>query len=78
MRIPVFSNGRWISYELPFDVRWSANWNLQAASVYAAALEKGFPEKEASALAEMYVNKQLYKGLQYSQKIEDQLNQFHV
>lgn len=78
MRVPVFSNGRWISYEVPSDVRWSSNWNLQAASVYAAALQKGFPDKEASMLAEAFITKQLYKGLQYSPKIEDQLNQFRI
>lgn len=78
MRVPVFSNGRWISYEVPSDVRWSSNWNLQAASVYAAALQKGFSEKEANLLAEAYINKQLYKGLHYSQRIEDQLSEFQI
>jgi hypothetical protein len=71
--IPVFSNGRWISYSPPSDVFWSRNWNLQAASLYAAALQKGYSEKEAAQLAEMYVSKQLYTGLQYSKRFEDQL-----
>ncbi len=76
--VPVFSNGRWISYPLPSDVVWSSNWNLQAASLYAAALAKGHSEKEAAQLAEMYVSKQMYKGLQFPKRFEDQLKDLLV
>ena len=80
MSIPVFRNSKWISYTVPSDVDtlWSTKSKLQAASVYATAIEKGFSPSYSAILAESYVNKQLYLGLQYNAKIEKTLESFLV
>lgn len=51
---------------------------LQAASLYAAALKKGHSLEKSALLAECYINKQLYKDLQYKQSIEDFLRELLV
>jgi len=74
MEIPVFLNGEVIQYKLPRDTSlWSRSHKLQAASFYAAALQKGYAAKQSAVFAECYINKLLYKDLQYKKRIEDQL-----
>jgi hypothetical protein len=74
MEIPVFSNGQIVHYNVPKDsFLWSTSQKLQAASFYAAALQKGHTAKQSAVLAECYMNKLLYKDLQYKKSIEDQL-----
>lgn len=79
MEIPVFQSGKWIRYKVPSDIPlWSTAQKLQAASFYAAAIHKGQSARDAANLAECYINKQLYKDLQYKQTIEDLLQSILV
>lgn len=79
MELPVFLNGQWIRYKVPDDTPlWSMCHKLQAASLYAAALQKGHSERMSNILAECFINKQLYKDLQYKQNIEDFLQELLV
>ena len=80
MNIPVFRNGVWISYLVPTDLEryWSHKLKLQAASVYATAITKGYSKQESASLAEAWVNKQLYEGLTYGTQLEDKLKSFLV
>lgn len=78
--IPVFRKGVWIEYSVPSDVErhWNKAMKLQAASMYATAVSKGISPSQSAVLAECYVNKQMYPGVQYSKSIEDQLQSFLV
>jgi hypothetical protein len=80
MEIPVFRNGRWIAYSIPSDgqLYWNTNVQFQAASLYATALSKGHTPSQSAILAEMFANKQLYPGIQYSKSIESQLDSLFV
>ena len=73
--IPVYRKGSWIHYEIPSEVRhiWSQGLKLQAASVYASAVQQGHSPLLSCTLAECYVNKELYEGLCYDKKIEGML-----
>jgi hypothetical protein len=74
MEIPVFINGRFLQYKVPRDIPlWSMCHKLQAASFYAAAVQKGHTLQQSSVLAECFINKQLYKDLHYKKSIEDLL-----
>ncbi len=78
MIIPVFRNGVWIHYLVPADMEryWTQRLKLQAASVYATAMTKGYSKEESSTFAEAWVNKQLYEGLTYGTQIETALKSF--
>jgi hypothetical protein len=78
--IPTFRKGSWIEYSVPQDVarHWNKVMKLQAASIYATAVSKGISPSQSAVLAECYVNKQMYPGLQYNKSIEDQLQSFQV
>ena len=79
MELPVFQNGLWIRYPIPKDIPlWSMSHTLQAASCYAAALQKGHTPEKSALLAECFINKQLYKDLHYNQSIEDLLRELLV
>jgi len=73
MSIPVFSKGQWLSYKGHGDPMWSYANQLQAASVYASALSKGYEPKESEDLAVAFVNKIVYKGLFYMKPLEQKL-----
>lgn len=78
MSVPVFRNGKWISYEIPSETAmWSQSLKLQVASVYASLINKGLSKEKSSVLAECYANKQLY-GVTYSKEIEAQLQSIIV
>jgi hypothetical protein len=78
--ISVFRNNKWIQYKVPADLEryWSQSLKRQAGSLYATAVSKGLSPSQSAVLAECYVNKQLYPGLQYSKSIEEQLQMFQV
>jgi hypothetical protein len=79
MDIPVFQNGQWLQYKVPKDTfLWSTSHKLQAASLYAAAIQKGQSPRQSAILAECFINKQLYKDLQYKKSIEDLLQSMLV
>jgi hypothetical protein len=75
MKIPVFRKGEWIEYEPPREVPggWQKQHSFQAASIFASARSKGSSPKEAACLAEMYIFKQLFPGIQYDTKFESKL-----
>lgn len=74
MEIPVFLKGQVVHYRVPRDSPlWSTSHKLQAASFYAAALQKGHTLEQSAVLAECYINKLLYKDLHYKKSIEDLL-----
>lgn len=75
MKIPVFRKGQWIEYEPPREVPggWQTKHSFQAASIFATARSKGYVPKEAASLAEMYMFKQLFPGIQYDSKFESKL-----
>jgi len=52
---------------------WSYANQLQAASVYASALSKGYKPEESEDLAVAFVNKKVYKGLIYVKSLEQKL-----
>jgi len=52
---------------------WSYAHQLQAASVYAAALSKGYKPEESEELAVAFVNKSVYKGVVYMKPLEEKL-----
>lgn len=70
--IPVFRGGKFIQYSLPepCDALWSKEHKLQAASIYASALQKGYKEEMSRNIAEMMVNKQVYPNIQYDETWE--------
>lgn len=71
--VPVFSNGQWIMYTCHQDPIWSYENQLQAASVYAAALSRGYKPEESEELAVAFVNKKVYKGIVYMKPLEQKL-----
>ena len=75
MSIPVFRKGSWIQYPLPpvVDPLWSQQHLFRAASFYATALSKGFSTLESASLAECFIHKEVYPGLQFSRQIEGRL-----
>lgn len=75
MSLPVFQNGTWITYPLPkpVDALWSQSNIFQAASFYAAALSQGYEPNESAILAEAYIHKKVYNGLQYHDSLENKL-----
>lgn len=77
MSVPVFRNKSWVQYKGPVvtDPLWSQSDLLRAASFYATAVSQGFPTNEAAFLAECFVHKEVYPGLQYSRPIERRLQQ---
>ena len=78
MSIPVFRNGTWILYNVPETTPlWSQALKLQAASVYASFISKGFSKEKSSVFTECFVNKQLY-GVTYSKEIESELQKVLV
>ena len=75
MKISVFRNGKWIDYEQPREVPsgWQPFHSYQAASLYATAHTLGYSPTASTALAEMYVMKQIFEGMVYETKYEEQL-----
>jgi hypothetical protein len=73
MEVPVFSNGAWIHYPVPPSTSWPSSYQLKAASAYAKALRLGYKTNQSATLAECVVNKLIYPGLEYNQKIESDL-----
>lgn len=71
-QIPVFRQGKIVLYTLPepCDSMWSKQHQIQAASIYATALQKGYKESLANSIAEMMVNKQVYPKIQYEETWE--------
>ena len=77
MSIPVFRKGSWIQYPLPtaIDPLWSKKHLFRAASFYATALSQGYSPSESAVLAESFVHKEAYPGLQFSKQLERKLQQ---
>jgi hypothetical protein len=75
MKIPVFRKGQWVDYEAPREVPggWQKTHSFQAASIFATARSNGYAPKEAASLAEMYIFKQIFPGIQYDTKFESKL-----
>jgi hypothetical protein len=75
MSVPVFRKGVWIEYPKPIciDTNWSQSHLWRAASFYATALSQGYDSDESCALAECFVNKEVYPDLQYGKLIERKL-----
>jgi hypothetical protein len=75
MSIPVFRKGSWIEYPLPrvIDPLWSKKHLFRAASFYATALSQGYSPSESTVLAESYIHKEVYPGLQFSRQLERKL-----
>lgn len=73
MDIPVFSNGLWIFYRVPPSTGWPGSYELKAASAYAKALRLGYTVPKSAVLAECFVNKLVYPGLEYTNTIESDL-----
>jgi hypothetical protein len=79
MSIPVYRKGSWIHYTLPDSgiALWSQSLKLQAASIYASAIVKGYSPDTSHILAESYVTKKIY-GVQYNPTIERYLEKLCV
>lgn len=75
--VPVFRQGAWIHYPLPSTVNalWSQEHIFKAASLYATALSQGYSPDESAMLAEAYVNKLIFTGIQYNRSLESRLAQ---
>ena len=75
MKIPVFRNGTWIEYEPPREVPsgWQPFHSYQAASLYATAHTLGYSATVSASLAEMYIFKQIFEGIEYERKMEADL-----
>lgn len=75
MEIPVFRKGVWYSYHVKDDVPsgWLSRHSYQAASLYATAQSRGYSKEMAESLAEMYIFKQIFEGLQYQKQQEEEL-----
>ncbi len=75
MSIPVFRKGSWIQYPIPssIDPLWSKKHLFRAASFYATALSQGYSPSESAVLAESFVHKEVYPGLQFSRQLERKL-----
>jgi hypothetical protein len=73
--VPIFRKGKWISYILPepLDPMWSPSHCLHAAAFYANALSRGYEPNESASLTVAYMNKQIYKGLQYHRSLEQKI-----
>jgi hypothetical protein len=71
----VYSDGKWISVELPIlDPCWLVSDTWYYARIYAAAVNKGFSEKRSRIIAEAAVNKRIYPEISYDKSIENDLN----
>lgn len=79
MSLSVFREGKWIQYDVPETGTsiWTTQQKLQAASVYATAITKGFSKERSLVLSECYMNKQLY-GVTYAKQIEQELQSLLV
>lgn len=75
----MYRKGKWIHYEVPESgiALWSPALKLQAASVYATAITKGFSKETSGILAEVFVNKQLY-GVAYKESLETALHSLFI
>ena len=75
MEIPVFRKGVWYTYRVKPDVPggWLSRHSYQAASLYATAQSCGYSPQESEVLAEMYIFKQIFEGLQYNKEQEAKL-----
>lgn len=75
MKISVFRKGQWIEYEVPREVPsgWQPSHSYQAASLFATARVLGYDPKASTALAEMYIFKQIFDGIAFDPKYESQL-----
>ena len=75
MSIPVFRKGTWILYPVPpqQDALWNKSHLLKAASFYALALSQGVSSEESAILAECFVNKEVYPGLNYNARLQRKL-----
>lgn len=73
--IPVFRKGQWIEYSVPtcLDPLWSRENLYQAASFYGTAVSQGYSPSESAALAEAYIMKKIYSGLEYPSLLESKL-----
>ena len=73
--IPVFRKGQWIEYSVPvcLDPLWSKADLYQAAAFYGTAVSQGYSPSESAALAEAYIMKKIYSGLEYPLMLESKL-----
>ena len=71
----VYSDGKWVSVDLPsLDPCWLVSDTWYYATIYAAAIHRGFLEKRARIIAEAAVNKRIYPEISYDKGIENDLN----
>lgn len=73
--IPVFREGKWIAYRLPspIDPFWEKDHCFEAASFYATALHQGYSPTESDALAQVFIMKKVYQGLEYPESIKSKI-----
>ena len=73
--VPIFRNGKWYEYSLPdpIDPMWSTSHRFQAAAFYVNALSRDFTAKESASITIAYMNKEIYKGLQYNVSLEQMI-----
>ena len=75
----VFLSGNWIDVAIPrgHDPSWIDSDKFHYATMYTAAVSKGFAEKRAASIAEAAVSKRLYPGLQYDSALEEDLRSLY-
>ena len=78
MEIPVIRNNTVYIYRVRPDVPagWLPNHSFQAASLYATLCSKGVSSSEAAALAELYIFKHLFEGIQFDTSLEAKVQSF--
>ena len=71
----VFSRGEWVDVPLPkgYDPCWSKADMFAYATLWTAAIERGFDENKASRVAEACVIKRMYPELLYSRDLEEDI-----
>jgi hypothetical protein len=75
MSIILSNTGQWVTVQPPkgHDPSWQASDLMRYATIFQSAVEKGFDISKAVLVAEAIVNRNLYPGLVYHDKLEQDI-----
>ena len=70
----VFSNGKWLTVNIPLNPCWSPSDTWYYATMWAAGVRKGMDEKKATVVAEAATTKRMFPDIVFDSVLEKSIS----
>lgn len=70
----VFSNGKWLTVNIPLNPCWSPSDTWYYATMWASCLRKGLDEKKATVVAEAATTKRMFPDIVFDSVLEKSIS----